>query len=90
LIYATTVAVPRHAGTRLPVENLLPPDALRRLAWEPPSPATRETVAAALASSGARPWQADLTAGPLAEAFAVAAEASSAVDLDLPPGTGGT
>jgi ribonuclease D len=69
---------------RLPVENLLPPDALRRLAWEPPSPATRETVAAALTSSGARPWQADLTAGPLAEAFAVATEASPAVDLDLP------
>jgi len=68
---------------RLPVENLLPPDALRRLAWEPPSPATRETIAAALTSSGARPWQADLTAGPLAEAFAVATEASPAVDLDL-------
>jgi ribonuclease D len=69
---------------RLPVENLLPPDALRRLAWEPPSPATRETIAAALTSSGARPWQADLTAGPLAVAFAVATEASPAVDLDLP------
>jgi ribonuclease D len=60
---------------RLPVENLLPPDALRRLAWEPPSPATQEAIAAALTSSGARPWQADLTAGLLAEAFAAAAEA---------------
>jgi ribonuclease D len=62
---------------RLPVENLLPPDGLRRLAWEPPSPATPETITAALTSSGARPWQADLTAGPLAEAFAAATGALS-------------
>ena len=59
---------------RLPVENLLPPDALRRLAWEPPAPATPEAIAVALTGSGARPWQADLTAGPLAAAFARAAE----------------
>ena len=59
---------------RLPVENLLSPDALRRLAWEPPVPATTETIAAALRASGARPWQAELTAGLLAEAFASAAE----------------
>jgi ribonuclease D len=63
------------AAHRLPVENLLSPDALRRLAWEPPVPATTETIAAALAASGARPWQAGLTAGPLAEAFAAAAVA---------------
>jgi ribonuclease D len=60
---------------RVPVENLLPPDALRRLAWEPPTPATTETIAAALTASGARPWQAELTAGPLAAAFAAAAAA---------------
>jgi len=57
------------------VENLLTPDALRRLAWEPPSPATAETVTAALAAYGARAWQAELTAGPLAAAFAEAAAA---------------
>jgi ribonuclease D len=60
------------ATHRLPVENLLPPDALRRLAWEPPAPATTETITAALTTSGARPWQAELTAGLLAEAFATA------------------
>jgi ribonuclease D len=60
------------ATHRLPVENLLPPDALRRLAWEPPAPATTETITAALTASGARPWQAELTAGLLAEAFATA------------------
>jgi ribonuclease D len=63
---------------RLPVENLLTPDALRRLAWEPPSPATPETITAALAGYGARPWQIDLAAVPLADAFAAAAEATAA------------
>jgi ribonuclease D len=63
------------ATHRLPVENLLPPDALRRLAWEPPAPATTETITAALRASGARPWQAELTAGLLAGAFAAAAGA---------------
>jgi ribonuclease D len=61
---------------RVPVENLLAPDAVRRLAWEPPSPATPETIGLALASYGARPWQAELTAGPLAQAFATASEDS--------------
>jgi ribonuclease D len=60
------------AAHRLPVENLLPPDAVRRLAWEPPSPATPGAIAAALTGSGARPWQAGLTADPIAAAFAAA------------------
>ncbi len=62
---------------RLPIENLLPPDALRRLAWEPPDPATPETITAALTGYGARAWQAELTAIPLAAAFAVAATAQA-------------
>jgi ribonuclease D len=64
---------------RLPAENLLAPDAVRRLSWEPPSPVTAETVAAALAGYGARPWQAGLTAEPLARAFAGAAAGYSGV-----------
>jgi ribonuclease D len=64
---------------RLPAENLLAPDAVRRLSWEPPSPVTPETVAAALAGYGARPWQAELTAEPLARAFAGAAAGYSGV-----------
>ncbi len=62
---------------RLPIENLLPPDALRRLAWEPPDPATPETITAALTGYGARTWQAELTAIPLAAAFAAAATAQA-------------
>jgi ribonuclease D len=44
----------------LPVENLLTPDYVRRLAWRPPVPATPETVDAALAGYGARLWQREL------------------------------
>jgi len=61
----------------LPVENLIAPDAVRRLAWEPPVPATEETIAATLTGYGARSWQAELTAGPLAEALAAAAASSA-------------
>ena len=46
----------------VPVENLVPPDAVRRLAWSPPEPPTTDAVAAVLASHGARPWQVELTA----------------------------
>jgi ribonuclease D len=45
----------------LPVENLLTPDHVRRLAWRPPQPLTAEAVDAALAAYGARPWQRELT-----------------------------
>jgi ribonuclease D len=40
----------------LPAENLLTPDVLRRLLWEPPEPST-EGVVARLADLGARDWQ---------------------------------
>lgn len=41
----------------MPAENLITPDTVRRVCWEPPSPATPESVAAALTSHGARAWQ---------------------------------
>jgi ribonuclease D len=65
------------AEHRLPVENLLSPEALRRLSWEPPAPATPEAIGAVLAGYGARAWQAGLTAGPIATAFAAAAAAGA-------------
>jgi ribonuclease D len=46
---------------QLPVENLLTPDTLRRVLWEPPE-ASAEAVADALRGLGARPWQVALTA----------------------------
>ena len=45
----------------VPVENLLTPEYVRRLAWRPPTPVTSETVDATLAAYGARPWQRELT-----------------------------
>ncbi|KQQ19797.1 ribonuclease D [Rathayibacter sp. Leaf299] len=60
----------------LPVENLLTPELLRRLAWNPPEPLTPETVAAELRRGGARAWQVDATSGPLVTAFVEAAQAA--------------
>jgi ribonuclease D len=57
------------AAVDVPPENVVPPDAVRRLAWEPPDPVDQATVAAALAAAGARAWQVGLTAEPLAGAL---------------------
>jgi ribonuclease D len=56
-------------GNRVPVENLVSPDAVRRLSWDPPQPCDEQAVARALADYGARPWQIQLTAGPIASAL---------------------
>jgi ribonuclease D len=53
----------------MPAENLISPDAIRRLSWEPPDPAGTADIAAALAGSGARPWQAELVAPRVAAAW---------------------
>ena len=79
------------ADRQVPVENLLPPDALRRLAWEPPKPATTEAIAGTLTGYGARGWQTELTAALLAEAFANAPAApATAAIKDLASDTGTT
>jgi ribonuclease D len=54
---------------RLPPENLMSPDTIRRLAWEPPDPPDEDAVRAILSSHGARAWQVDLTAPGLAAAL---------------------
>ncbi|MER5373173.1 ribonuclease D [Streptomyces sp. NPDC002132] len=41
----------------MPQENLIAPDSVRRVCWEPPAQADESAVAAALAGLGARPWQ---------------------------------
>lgn len=62
---------------RVPVENLLLPDLLRRLCWEPPAsgPVDEATVSRALADGGARPWQRALLAADLAVALSATAPA---------------
>jgi len=54
----------------LPMENLLTPDHLRRLAWRPPSPLTEESVDQSLADLGARPWQRELTVAAITSLLA--------------------
>ncbi len=51
---------------RLPVENLMAPDALRRLAWEPPAERSEDAVDAFLAERLVRPWQRQLVLPVLA------------------------
>jgi ribonuclease D len=53
----------------MPAENLVQPDAVRRLAWQPPTDPTPAAVAKALTASGARPWQVTLVAAPIAAAL---------------------
>lgn len=58
----------------VPVENLLTPEFARRLCWEPPVQLDEATVHALLLAMGARPWQAELTAGVLVEGLRATAE----------------
>jgi ribonuclease D len=58
----------------LPTENLLPPDAVRRLAWLPPEELTPVTVGAALTGYHARAWQVEVTALPISRALLRVAE----------------
>ena len=68
----------------IPVENVLTPDLLRRLAWNPPEPITAEAVGEDLLELGARPWQVDATAQLIAEAFV---EAGQTTEPPAPAGS---
>ncbi|MGK3203764.1 ribonuclease D [Amycolatopsis sp. MEPSY49] len=54
---------------RLPVENLLLPDLVRRTCWRPPAETDEESVASVLRAGGARPWQIELTVTALSKAL---------------------
>ncbi|MEV7393136.1 MULTISPECIES: ribonuclease D [unclassified Streptomyces] len=55
----------------MPQENLITPDTVRRLCWEPPQVVDAETVGAALEGYGARPWQVEQVTPVLVTALAV-------------------
>ena len=63
----------------LPPENLISPQLVRNLAWEPPAELTAATVSDTLASQGARPWQIGLIAELLTEALDAPEEAPADV-----------
>ncbi|MFF8930314.1 ribonuclease D [Streptomyces longwoodensis] len=53
----------------MPQENLITPDTVRRVCWEPPQGVTADSVAEALVSHGARPWQVELVTPVLVTAL---------------------
>ncbi|MFF7391139.1 HRDC domain-containing protein [Streptomyces scabiei] len=62
----------------MPQENLITPDTVRRLCWEPPATADAESISAALAGYGARPWQVELVTPVLVGALSAAAKVKKA------------
>ena len=74
----------RAKDLNLPVENLLTPDFVRRVMWEPPEDEEHElvdAVAERLRRLGARAWQVELTTDILAKAI-VTAPATVATQAD--------
>ncbi|MDF5757911.1 ribonuclease D [Spongiactinospora sp. TRM90649] len=70
LAAARTVVAALADEHRMPTENLLQPDSVRRLTWEPPEEIDDDSVAERLRGLGARSWQIGLTAHPIAKALA--------------------
>ncbi|MFF6783650.1 HRDC domain-containing protein [Streptomyces sp. NPDC012510] len=62
----------------MPQENLITPDTVRRLCWEPPVTADAESISAALAGYGARAWQVELVTPVLVGALSAAATVKKA------------
>lgn len=56
-------------SVNVPLENLLTPDFLRQLCFEPPTPIDGASVAGFLENLGARPWQIELVSQALADAL---------------------
>ncbi|MGK5451438.1 HRDC domain-containing protein, partial [Streptomyces radiopugnans] len=69
LAAARAAVTARAEELNLPQENLLAPDTVRRLCWEPPGEASEAAVARALRALGARQWQVEQTAPLLTAAL---------------------
>ena len=75
---AARPAVEAVAGElQMPVENLLTPDLLRRVAWAPPASVDANSIGLALAELGARPWQIEQTSQVIADAFVASVQGVS-------------
>ncbi|GAA4896069.1 ribonuclease D [Streptomyces coeruleoprunus] len=71
---AARAAVSALAETlNLPQENLITPDTVRRVCWEPPKDPTPESVAETLVGYGARTWQIEQVTPALVKALRVKA-----------------
>lgn len=56
-------------AVKIPSENVLTPDFMRQLAWQPPTEISTESVSARLLELGARNWQATICAPIFTEAL---------------------
>ena len=54
----------------VPVENILTPDYLRRVLWEPSNPLDAQTISRELSELGARDWQVDIVTPMIEKAIA--------------------
>ncbi|MTE21483.1 ribonuclease D [Streptomyces sp. TRM43335] len=72
LAAARAAVTGRAEELNLPQENLLTPDTVRRLCWEPPHEISEPAVAEALRAHGAREWQVEQTAPLLTAALSAA------------------
>jgi ribonuclease D len=66
---ARAAVIARSEELDIPVENVLTPELLRRLSWNPPATLDLDSIRATLAELGARAWQLDATAQPILDAF---------------------
>ncbi|OEU86152.1 3'-5' exonuclease [Streptomyces abyssalis] len=73
LAAARAAVTARAEELSMPQENLLTPDTVRRLCWQPPRARTEPEVVSALRALGAREWQIEQTATLLTEALATPA-----------------
>ncbi len=71
---ARAAVAERSGELSIPIENLLTPELLRRVAWTPPDPVSAESVGIVLSELGARAWQVDATAQLIATAFVEATQ----------------
>lgn len=79
---ARAALIARAEELAIPVENMLTPDTLRRIAWAPPADISRESIAAALDSHGARAWQIDELGELVVSAFVEARQAPAPAQDD--------
>jgi ribonuclease D len=77
---ARAAVTERSTELNIPIENLLTPELLRRLAWAPPAAIDVDTVGGALAAMGARAWQVDATSQVISAAFVEASQT-----IETPP-----
>jgi ribonuclease D len=87
LKYAKASLVELSEKKLVPLENLLTPELLRQVSFTPPETLTVQALSERLIQLGSRPWQIELTAGLIVEAFNLAETAPadpSSVNLPEP------